>query len=332
MNRKDPKVLVIASAGGHLTQAMCAVADIDNIYLVSNKKNITSDSIVESFKIIDTQTNIFIHFINFFFAIYVLLKVKPKSIFSTGGPIVLPFVVLCRLIGKKVVFLDTLSRVNELSNTGKFIHRNRLVTKMFVQWRRMSLQHQIPYIGKTFDILNTKDYIYETLPVPEKPIIFVTVGTNQYDFDRLFTMLSKLTLYHSDKVEWIIQAAHNKLKVAPKSGKVVSLVSRDEMQSYVQNASVVISHCGIGSINLMLSYQKRVFFIPRLSKYKEFSDDHQLQIANEIGNDLFTIIHESEVLPDLTLDLITSYPLLKHPVDTTNYKVAKDIKNELLGN
>ena len=37
------KVLVIASAGGHLTQALCATSTCSNIALVSNKKNISNE-------------------------------------------------------------------------------------------------------------------------------------------------------------------------------------------------------------------------------------------------------------------------------------------------
>lgn len=331
MTIKDPRVLVIASAGGHLTQAMCSVSMIDNIYLVSNHKNINSSKIQKIFKIIDTQNNPFIHFLNIFFAVYVLLRVRPKAVFSTGGPIALPFALLCKIINKRFIYLDTLSRVTELSNTGKLINKYSLASKMFVQWQSMADKHKLPYIGKSFDILNENDYSYDTLACPEKPIIFVTVGTSQYKFSRLFRMLCKLDLYHSDEVYWIIQSAHNDVTSPPKSGHVVDMVSRDEMDKYVQNASLVISHCGIGSINLMLSYQKRVFFVPRMEKYEEFSDDHQLQIANDIGSDIFTVVYDETNIPEISVQELKNLPILASPIDTTNYKVATQLKKELLG-
>ena len=48
----NKKVLVIASAGGHLTQAMCATSQCDEIVLVSNKVNIKKSNISKIYKII----------------------------------------------------------------------------------------------------------------------------------------------------------------------------------------------------------------------------------------------------------------------------------------
>jgi UDP-N-acetylglucosamine transferase subunit ALG13 len=319
------KILVVASAGGHLTQAMCATSACDSIALVSNKKNITNDKIRHIYKIWDTQHNIFIHFVNLFFAIYVLLRERPAVVFSTGGPIVLPFALLCKVMPIKFVYLDTLSRVVELSNTGKLIKKYGLHDDFFCQWQEIAKQNNVQYIGKCFDILCENSY--ETMSkLPGKtPVILVTVGTNQYDFTRLFEMLYTLPLYKDERIEWVIQANHNKLTTLPANGRVVSMISRDEMESLVKNSSLVISHCGIGSINLMLGYQKQVVFVPRVSKYNEFSDDHQLQIANEISSELFTVVLPGEAIADFTYEKLVTKEILTEPVDTTNYNVAKTI-------
>ncbi|WBA81513.1 hypothetical protein [Endozoicomonas sp. GU-1] len=150
MNRK---ILVIASAGGHLTQALCATALCDEIVLVTNKKNISNVRIRRIYKIFDTQKNPIIHFINIFFAIIVLLRERPKSVFSTGGPICLPFALLCKLFRIRFVYLDTLSRVVELSNSGKLIYRFKLYNCFICQWKDVAQQYEgIEYYGTTFDL------------------------------------------------------------------------------------------------------------------------------------------------------------------------------------
>ena len=52
----------------------------------------------------------------------------------------------------------------------------------------------------------------------------------------------------------------------------------------------------------MLSYQKHVIFVPRVAKYNEFSEEHQLQIANEIGSELFTVTLPDTPMPDIAYE------------------------------
>ena len=324
--KDNTKILVVASAGGHLTQAMCATSACENIALVSNKKNISDNRISRIYKIWDTQHNPFIHFVNIFYAMYVLLSERPAVVFSTGGPIVLPFALLCKFLPIKFVYLDTLSRVVELSNTGKVVKKYNLSDEFYCQWQEIATKNNAQYIGKCFDILCENNYEVTSKKVDDCPIILVTVGTNQYDFSRLFTMLSELPLYQDKRVKWVIQANHNKVEKLPLNGEVVEMISRDEMESLVKQSSLVISHCGIGSINLMLSYQKKVVFVPRVAKYNEFSDDHQLQIANEIGSELFTVTLPDTPLPEITFEELAAREILTTPVDTNNYSMAKTLR------
>jgi UDP-N-acetylglucosamine transferase subunit ALG13 len=323
------KVLVIASAGGHLTQAMCAVSKIKHLYLVTNKNTLENSIFKKTFTIKDTQHNIFIHLLNVFYALYLLLLLRPTAVFSTGGPICLPFALICKLFNKKYVHLDTLSRVTELSNSARFIHKYNLASNLFVQWKSVAEEYNLPYIGKCFDILNENSYQPILLTPSEKLKIFVTVGTNQYAFSRLFDELEKQPLYHSDKIQWIIQNGHSILTKKPPNSIIRDFVTRTEMENYTKEANLVISHCGIGSINLMLAYQKRVLFVPRLAKYNEFSDDHQLQIASEIENNLFTVADDQRPFPEITEEELKKAVFLQEPVDTTNNKVAFDIKAAL---
>ncbi|MGH1439814.1 MAG: glycosyltransferase [Cellvibrionaceae bacterium] len=325
------KVLVVASAGGHLTQAMCATANCENIILVSNKINLSDARIKKAYKIMDTQHNAFIHIINLFFALYLLIKERPKAVFSTGGPIVLPFALLCKILPIKFVFLDTLSRVVELSNTGKLLKRYHLYNAFFSQWEAIAKSNNVDYIGKCFDILGEHKDVKEPeyITLTDSPLVLVTIGTNQYSFPRALRAISQMSLYSDERVQWLIQAGDNQVDILPANGRVVTLVNRDEMESYVRKASLVISHCGIGSINQMLSYKKKVIFIPRVARLSEFSDDHQLQIASQLNNPKFDVINPDEPLPDVSYEELSAEKLVKAPVNITNYTVANKIEEVL---
>ncbi len=151
--KRNPTVLVIASSGGHLTQAMCATSTVElELVLVTNKNMLEDSPFIRIHTIRDTQTNILIHAMNVFSAARILLKERPRAIFSTGGPICLPFALLARLSGTRFVYLDTLSRVTELSNSGKFIRKFRLSDSFLCQWQETAEKYGAEYHGQAFNL------------------------------------------------------------------------------------------------------------------------------------------------------------------------------------
>lgn len=152
------RVLTVVNAGGHLTQAMCVMRAIDEFHLVTSV-NIGETFGAKSVTVINsTQFNVLVHFKNIFKAFKIVKKIKPKAIFSTGGPICIPFAVVAKILGIKFVYLDTLSRVVEPSNTARFLYKYKLADEMFCQWETVSKQYpRMKYYGKTFNICNHRD-------------------------------------------------------------------------------------------------------------------------------------------------------------------------------
>jgi len=162
-----------------------------------------------------------------------------------------------------------------------------------------------------------------------KPLILVTMGTNDYPFTRLYNYIKSDPLYQSTDVEWFVQTGTCEVDEAPVSGQVHELISRADMEALVRRSALVISHCGIGSLNLMLRYRKRVIFVPRVEKHGEFSDDHQLQIAAEIKNSRMTVVFPDQDFPRLDVAQIRNEELFSEPVDITNYDLARVVKYKL---
>ena len=151
--KRNPTVLVIASSGGHLTQAMCATSTVElELALVTNKNMLEDSRFVRIYTIRDTQTNIVIHALNIFSAARIMLKEKPQAMFSTGGPICLPFALLAKLTRTRFVYLDTMSRVVELSNSGKFIKKYGLFDSFLCQWQETADKYGAEYHGQAFDL------------------------------------------------------------------------------------------------------------------------------------------------------------------------------------
>ncbi len=67
-------------------------------------------------------------------AIYILLKERPDVIISTGaGEIAVPFCYIGKMMGIKIIFIDTLARISTPSGGGRFIYP--IADLFLVQWR-----------------------------------------------------------------------------------------------------------------------------------------------------------------------------------------------------
>ena len=70
--------------------------------------------------------------VNFFKALFILYKSQPDLVISTGASLAVPFVLASKLFGIKTVFIESISRSNGLSLSGKIVYN--LVDEIYVQW------------------------------------------------------------------------------------------------------------------------------------------------------------------------------------------------------
>ena len=148
MTNNDPKkVLVVLGDGGH-TAEMLKLLELlgpkyEYSYLMVSDDHISEGKIQYTGPVyrVDTPTEKderrWIDFISraagpILKELSILLKVKPKVILSTGPSIAIPVAVWGRLLGVKVIHVETGSRVYSLSSTGKLMYR--IAHLFFVQW------------------------------------------------------------------------------------------------------------------------------------------------------------------------------------------------------
>lgn len=112
-------------------------------------------------------------------------------------------------------------------------------------------------------------------------MILVTLGTQDKSFERLLIEVEKLINQGTIQEEVIVQAgetAYHSEKM-----KILDLLPMNEMERLTKECSLLITHGGVGSIIAGLKYGKRVIAVPRLEKYKEHVNDHQLQIIHNFS-------------------------------------------------
>lgn len=118
-------------------------------------------------------------------------------------------------------------------------------------------------------------------------MIFVTVGTQDVPFDRLITSVEKQIKKGIIKEEVIVQSGCSKHK--SNLMKIINYMDTDEFKKTIKKANIVITHGGVGTIIDSLNSNKIVIACPRLAKYKEHTNDHQLQIIKKFSNDGYII-------------------------------------------
>ncbi|NJK53797.1 MAG: glucosyl transferase [Leptolyngbyaceae cyanobacterium SU_3_3] len=108
-------------------------------------------------------------------------------------------------------------------------------------------------------------------------MIFVTVGTEQYPFNRLMNWVETLIVHGFIKEEVIVQ--YGSCTSLPSGVKVYQSLKSDRFAELVDEARLVISHCGEGSILLLEELSKPYILAPRSSRFREHIDDHQVELA-----------------------------------------------------
>ena len=114
-------------------------------------------------------------------------------------------------------------------------------------------------------------------------MIFVTLGTQDKPFSRLLEAIEAQIEKGNIKEEVIVQAGCTKFE--SKHMKLMDLISPEEFEEYIRKCDLLITHGGVGSILTGLNHGKKIIAAPRLRKYKEHTNDHQLQIVEKLAND-----------------------------------------------
>jgi UDP-N-acetylglucosamine--N-acetylmuramyl-(pentapeptide) pyrophosphoryl-undecaprenol N-acetylglucosamine transferase len=122
-------------------------------------------------------------------------------------------------------------------------------------------------------------------------MILVSVGTNEWPFDRLVRAARAL----SERYPVVVQ--YGASREAHGSGDWVDFMSFDELADAMREADVVVSHAGVGSLLLAQQCGRRPIVVPRRGHLGEAVDDHQLNFARRFEQTgIFTLVEDDAQL------------------------------------
>lgn len=160
-------------------------------------------------------------------------------------------------------------------------------------------------------------------------MIFVTVGTHEQPFDRLLKCIDKMVAEKQINEKVIIQKGYTDYE--PQNCESYKLIGYDEMQKYINEARIIVTHGGPASFVSALAIGKIPIVVPRQKDYNEHVNNHQLEFARQVEKRMQNIIvaeNEEEII-----DAITNYEQkvkeLNNDLKSNNKQFIKELENEI---
>lgn len=123
-------------------------------------------------------------------------------------------------------------------------------------------------------------------------MIFVAVGTQKFSFNRLLKKVDELIECGEITEEVFCQIGNS--DYLPQHYEYKAFLDKDEFASHISSADTVITHSGVATIIESIKQNKPVIVVPRLAKYGEHVDDHQLQIAESFERLNFVFMYTED--------------------------------------
>jgi beta-1,4-N-acetylglucosaminyltransferase len=133
------KICIVSSCGGHLTEVRQLKAVYEryaHVYVLNDQVLLPDDMIGRTLFIRHSERDWLLLY-NLWEAARILSRERPDVILSTGAGPVVPFALLGRLLfGVKVVFIETITRVDRPSLTGRIMYH--LAHRFYYQWKPLA--------------------------------------------------------------------------------------------------------------------------------------------------------------------------------------------------
>lgn len=110
-------------------------------------------------------------------------------------------------------------------------------------------------------------------------MIFVTVGSQKFQFNRLLKKIDEMIEKKIIKDKVFAQIGASDYK--PVNYEYIDFMNQEDFNKKLDECDLLITHAGTGVIVNAVKREKKVIATPRLAKYGEHVDDHQIQLIQQ---------------------------------------------------
>lgn len=196
---------------------------------------------------------------------------RPDYVITTGAGSQIFLVLWSRLLGAKIVLIDSFARFDKPSAFAR-------LAGPFAHYRFSQSKHA----GQAWNNAEVYDPLrpLETSPPSKQDLVFATVGAT-LPFPRLTALVLQAKANGTLRGQLVLQVGEvDELPEPPDAEtRIVRTLPYEEVQALLDTTRVVICHGGTGSILTALRKHCRVIVIPRTFERGEHYDNHQSEIA-----------------------------------------------------
>ena len=125
-------------------------------------------------------------------------------------------------------------------------------------------------------------------------MILVLCGTQKQNFSRMIREVEKL----ADDYRIVVQAGHS--EYGSDKMEIFDFISHEMLTELYEKAEYIVTHGGAGSMLQAVKSGKKTVAFPRLQKYGEHVDDHQLQLAGKLQDlGYLLVFHDGDEMIDM---------------------------------
>jgi UDP-N-acetylglucosamine transferase subunit ALG13 len=97
-------------------------------------------------------------------------------------------------------------------------------------------------------------------------------------------------------VELLVQSGVARTIAGRPAASMHSMMSPNELSLAMLEADAVVAHAGIGSLLAALDVGKMPILVPRMRRYREHVDDHQVDVARTFAGERLAIMADAATL------------------------------------
>jgi len=127
-------------------------------------------------------------------------------------------------------------------------------------------------------------------------MVFVTIGSSHFGFDRLVTEVDRLA-GRGEITDVLAQIGET--QYVPQHCRWQRFLTPAQLCEYMEHADFVICHAGCGTLEDGLRLRKKMIVMPRQVRLQEAPDDHQWEIARLLAahNRILLAQEASDIAP-----------------------------------
>ncbi len=156
-------------------------------------------------------------------------------------------------------------------------------------------------------------------------MIFVTVGTHEQQFDRLLVQIDKLKENKIILEDIFMQIGYS--TYIPKYCEWERILSYREMEQFISDARIVITHGGPSSFIAPIQKGKIPIVVPRQHKFGEHVNDHQLEFCRKVSERQGNIILVEDI--DSLQSMLENYDEIAKKMTLKKTSNNNQFNNEL---